>query len=173
MLKRFAIAVAAIGGLLVVLAVGGIGWFVHANKQHLVPPPDPVGQPSVASYMVPEPAPPAHPPELVSGFSWDGILEPPKSARPWTRWWWPGGDVDAATLTRQLDELDAAGFGGGEVQPFIGGMINIEDQATWARVYGFDKPPYYQTLDQAMSAAAARGLQLDLTHFSGWPPGGP
>ena len=74
---------------------------------------------------------------------------------------------------RQLEELDAAGFGGGEVQPFISGMMSIEDQAAWERVYAFDKPAYHQTLDHLMSAATARGLQLDLTHFSGWPPGGP
>jgi len=171
--KRIATVMAALLALLLVLALGGAVWFVHANKQHLVPPPDPAGQPSIASYVVPEPTPPAQPPELVSGFSWDSILTPPKSARPWTRWWWPGGDVDAATLARQLEELDAAGFGGGEVQPFLSGMINVEDPATMQRVYGFDKPPYYRTLDTVMSAAAARGLQLDLTHFSGWPAGGP
>ncbi len=171
--KRIASVTAVLLGLLILLALGGVAWFVHKTNQHLEPPPDPAGQPGIASYLVPPPAPPARAPELVSGFSWDAILTPPKSARPWTRWWWPGGDVDIATLTRQLEELDAAGFGGGEVQPFISGMMNIEDQATWERVYAFDKPAYYQTLDHLMSAATARGLQLDLTHFSGWPPGGP
>lgn len=173
MLKRIAIVFTALIGLLIALALGGVGWVVHKTSQHLAPPLDPSGQPSIASYVEPAPLAPAQPPELVSGFGWDTILTPPKSARPWTRWWWPGGDVDAATLTRQLDELDAAGFGGGEVQPFLSGMLNIENEVTWERVYGFDKPPYYQTLDAVMSAAAERGMQLDLTHFSGWPPGGP
>ncbi|MBK8991512.1 MAG: hypothetical protein IPM40_07355 [Gammaproteobacteria bacterium] len=59
------------------------------------------------------------------------------------------------------------------MQPFLSGMLNIENEATWERVYGFDEPPYYGTLDAVMSAAAERGMQLDLTHFSGGPPGGP
>ena len=131
MVKRIASVTAVLLGLLILLVLGGVAWFVHKTNQHLEPPPDPAGQPGIASYLVPPPAPPARAPELVSGFSWDAILTPPKSARPWTRWWWPGGDVDTATLVRQLEELDAAGFGGGEVQPFISGMMNIEDQATW------------------------------------------
>ncbi len=171
--KRIVTVMAALLALLFALALGGVAWFVHQTNQHLEAPPDPAGQPGIASYLAPPPVPPARAIELVSGFSWDALLTPPKSARPWTRWWWPGGDVDIATLTQQLDELDAAGFGGGEVQPFISGMINIEDQATWERVYAFDTAGYYRTLDDVMSAATARGLQLDLTHFSGWPPGGP
>ncbi len=171
--RRLAIALLAIAGILLLLALGGAGWLVHKTRQHLDPPPDPTGQPGIASYVVPEPTPPAQPLELVSGFSWDSILAPPKSARAWTRWWWPGGDVDADTLKRQLGELDAAGFGGAEVQPFIGGMGAVRDEATWARVYGFDTPAYYRTLDTLLSAATARGMQLDLTHFSGWPAGGP
>jgi len=172
MMKRIAIVLGATVGLLLVLALGGAGWFLYATKQHLEPPADPAGQPSIASWAVAAPTA-VQPPELVAGFDWDTLLDPPKSARPWTRWWWPGGDVDLATLTLQLDELDAAGFGGGEVQPFISGMMNIEDQATWDRVYGFDTPAYHETLAALMAVAAGRGMQLDLTHFSGWPAGGP
>lgn len=173
-LKRFVIVLAVVLGLLVV-ALGAVGgWYIHKTTDaFLEPPPDPAGQQSIASYATPAPESPAAAPPLVREFDWNTILEPPKSARAWTRWWWPGGDVDARTAARQLDELDAAGFGGGEVQPFLSGMINIDDPATMERVYGFDTPAYYATLDRVMSAAAARGLQLDLTHFSGWPAGGP
>ena len=41
------------------------------------------------------------------------------------------------------------------------------------RVYSFDKPEYYEKLKTVIQGAAARGMQIDLTHFSGWPPGGP
>ena len=173
MLRRIVIIFAALGALVVVLAVAGGGWYLHKTDQLLVPPPDPAGQASIASRALPEPTLAAPAPDLAGAFSWDTILAPPKSARAWTRWWWPGGDVDVAGLTRQLEELDMAGFGGGEIQPFISGMIAIKDQPTWDRVYGFDKPDYYRTLDALLSEAEARGLQFDLTHFSGWPPGGP
>ena len=173
MLRRILIVLASVTALVVVLLTGGAAWFVHKTGEFLVPPPDPAGQASIASYALPEPTPAAPAPDLAGAFSWDTILAPPKSARAWTRWWWPGGDVDPVELTRQLEELDAAGFGGGEIQPFISGMIAIKDQPTWDRVYGFDKPDYYRTLDALLSDAEARGLQFDLTHFSGWPPGGP
>jgi hypothetical protein len=172
-MKRVAIGLGVLMALLVLVAAGGAGWFLHETRGFLVPPPDPAGQPGIATRAEPDPATPAEAPVLVSGFDWETLTEPPKSARAWTRWWWPGGDVGADTLQRQLAELDEAGFGGAEIQPFLSGMIAIEDPATWERVYRFDTPGYYATLDTLMTAAEARGMQLDLTHFSGWPPGGP
>ncbi|HSB95683.1 MAG TPA: glycosyl hydrolase [Spongiibacteraceae bacterium] len=172
MLKRILTWLAVAVGVLLIVAGIGIAWYVHATKAHLVPPPDPAGQKSIATYATHEREPVAKP-ELVKDFSWDSIAQPPKSARPWTRWWWPGGDVDVAVLLKQLDLLDAANFGGGEVQPFLSGMMTIKDPQVMENVYSFDKPAYYEKLNALMAGAAERGLQIDLTHFSGWPPGGP
>ena len=173
MLKRILVWVSAIFGVLVLLLAAGTAWFVYATKSHLIPPPNPAGQKSIATYATPESNEPTQAPQLVKDFSWDTIAQPPKSARAWTRWWWPGGDVDTKTLLQQLDQLDAAQFGGGEVQPFISGAMAVKDDAVMARVYSFDKPEYYEKLNVLMDGAASRGLQIDLTHFSGWPPGGP
>lgn len=161
----------ALGALLLIVGIG-VAWYVHATQQHLVPPPNPEGQKSITVYATPERNPVAKP-ELIKDFSWDTIVQPPKSARPWTRWWWPGGDVDIAVLLKQLDVLDAANFGGCEVQPFLSGMMTFKDPQVMERVYSFDKPAYYEKLKLLMAGAAERGLQIDLTHFSGWPPGGP
>lgn len=171
--KRILIGIAVVFGLIVVALGGGVTWLLHKTQQHLTPPPDPSGQHSIARYAeqasVPEAA---FAPVLVGDFSWETLAEPPKSARPWTRWWWPGGDVDAVTAVAQLDQLDAAGFGGMEVQPFLSGMMGIEP-AVMEQVYRFDSPGYFETLKATLAAAAEQGLQIDLTHFSGWPPGGP
>src|SRR5215468_934126 len=43
-----------------------------------------------------------------------------RDAKPWTRWWWLGSAVDSAGLTRELDTLAAAGFGGVEVTAIYG-----------------------------------------------------
>ena len=34
---------------------------------------------------------------------------PPKTARPMVRWWWPGLNVAEDELIRELDELDRLG----------------------------------------------------------------
>src|SRR5689334_2706783 len=39
------------------------------------------------------------------------------TAKPWTRWWWPGSAVDKANLTKQLEAIVAAGIGGVEITP--------------------------------------------------------
>jgi hypothetical protein len=46
--------------------------------------------------------------------------KPTPESRPWTRWWWLGSAVDEANLTRQLEQLAAAGFGGVEICPIFG-----------------------------------------------------
>ena len=174
MFKRILKWTAIILGVLILLAVIGIAVLIKITQSHLVPPPNPDDQKSIATYATPESNAPMRAPKLVADFSWDTITQPPKSARAWTRWWWPGGDVDTKTLLKQLDELDAAQFGGGEIQPFISGVMAVsKNEKVMERVYSFDKPEYYEKLKAIIQGAAARGMQIDLTHFSGWPPGGP
>ena len=50
------------------------------------------------------------------------FINPPKSARPMVRWWWPGLDVREEELVRELDEMDRLGIGGAELQPFAIGL---------------------------------------------------
>lgn len=171
--RRVLIVAGMIFGVLILLGAAGAGWLVHAVDSHLVPPPDPIGQKSIATYAQPAPSTAVASKPLLAPFSWDSLLQPPKSAYPWTRWWWPGGDIDANTLVKQLHELDDAHFGGAEVQPFLSGAMAVKDAAVMERVYSFDKPPYYATLRGLLGAAEKIGWQIDLTHFSGWPPGGP
>ena len=173
MLKNIAKWISGLLGLIALFALAGIIWFIHSVQSNLLPPPDPVGQKSIASYATAESTGSISPPVLVQDFSWDSIPNPPKSSRPWTRWWWPGGDVEVRVLSRQLDVLDAAGFGGAEVQPFAMGMQAVKDEAALKRVYSFDGATYYSALKTLLATAAARGWQLDLTHLSGWPAGGP
>jgi hypothetical protein len=44
---------------------------------------------------------------------------PGKQYRPMVRWWWPGTDVTDKEIGREVGLLDASGFGGTEIQPFV------------------------------------------------------
>src|SRR5687767_11187116 len=87
--------------------------------------------------------------------------------KPWTRWWWPGNAVDKANLTRQLEQIAAAGFGGVEVTP-IYGVRGAED-----REVEFLSPKYIELLAHAAAEAKRLGMQLDMATGTGWPFGGP
>jgi hypothetical protein len=58
--------------------------------------------PFVSAAAVPRPVAPA-------AVDWPTTTP---DSRPWARWWWLGSAVDEDGLTRQLDELARAGFGG-------------------------------------------------------------
>lgn len=56
----------------------------------------------------------------------DEFASPAKRYRPLVRWWWPGLEVEEAELRREVCDLDEAGFGGAELQPFaIGSPLKM------------------------------------------------
>src|SRR3954469_15763504 len=52
-----------------------------------------------------------------SDLAWPAVT---RESKPWTRWWWLGSGVDKADLTRELEAIAAAGFGGVEITPIYG-----------------------------------------------------
>ena len=97
---------------------------------------------------------------------------PPTVYRPWTRWWWPGGDVDHDELIREMRLFADTCLGGVEIQPFTAGINpqTLKDHS--AAIYDYDSPAYYQKLLAVLEEAKALGLQVDLTMGTGWPAGG-
>jgi hypothetical protein len=112
----------------------------------------------------------------VHGQTLDRILRdfsnPPKSARPWVRWWLPGGDIDADELRREIAAMDEAGFGGAEIQAFRVGLNPDMTDATLARVNDYPTRSFYGKIRAALEEAKSRGMRIDLTLGSGWPFGG-
>lgn len=165
--RFFGVSVAAVLGLavaLLVLSGAFVGWRLHALWQ----PSDYLPERPLIDYANESAMPGARPAETL--FSWDGIVDPPVSARPWARWWWPGGDVEIAELQRELDDLKAQGFGGVEIQPFAPDRrVYEKDAEVRARVFSVDTPRYFDRLHGALTHAQSIGLQVDLTHYSGWP----
>ncbi len=103
------------------------------------------------------------------------FFKPPKTARPMVRWWWPGLDVQPDELTRELAEMDRAGIGGVELQPFGIGLPADLPRADprWAgRIHRFMQPYHYDMMRTVIAAARGRGMFVDITQNSAWPTGG-
>ena len=92
---------------------------------------------------------------------------PVTSAKPWTRWWWPGSAVDQAGVTRQLEQFAAAGLGGVEITPIYGAR-GAED-----RSIEFLSPRWMEVLAFTAREAHRLGLGVDMATGTGWPFGGP
>jgi len=90
-----------------------------------------------------------------------------RSAKPWTRWWWPGSAVDRANLTRQLEAIAAAGIGGVEITPIYGA------RGAEARYVDFLSPQWMEMLEHTTREAKRLGLGVDMATGTGWPFGGP
>jgi alpha-L-rhamnosidase len=88
------------------------------------------------------------------------------------RWWWPGGDVTADELRREVRVLDEAGFGGAEIQAFRIGLKTDVPADVAARIDDYATPSFYRKVRVAAAEARDRGMFLDLTLGSGWPFGG-
>jgi hypothetical protein len=96
---------------------------------------------------------------------------PPRQARPWVRWWWPGGVVDDNELRREIRLLNAAGFGGAEIQAFNPAIPDLTVQER-ARLNDYANTAYFEHLKVCTDEAQAQGLQIDTTFGSAWPSGG-
>jgi hypothetical protein len=90
-----------------------------------------------------------------------------QTAKPWTRWWWPGSAVDRANITAQLEAIAAAGIGGVEITPIFGAL------GSEARYLDFLSPKWVEMLAYTTSEARRLGLGVDMATGTGWPFGGP
>ena len=103
---------------------------------------------------------------------WTRLSDPPIEDRPWVRWWWPGNDVEAGELRREIGLLVEEGYGGAEIQALDAGLDPGASPEEIARRRSFDTPSYYANLAVALEEARTRGLGIDLTLGSGWPVSG-
>lgn len=89
-----------------------------------------------------------------------------REAKPWTRWWWLGSAVDQPNLTRELEAIAAAGFGGVEITPIYGAKGYDE------RFIPFLSPEYLAMLAHVGAEARRLDLGVDMATGTGWPFGG-
>ncbi len=86
--------------------------------------------------------------------------------KPWARWWWLGSAVDKPNLTRELEAIAGAGFGGVEITPIYGAKGYEE------RFIPFLSPKYLEMLAHTGAEAKRLGLAVDMATGTGWPFGG-
>lgn len=104
-------------------------------------------------------------------FNAQNFLQPQIQFAPFTRWWWPGNDVEKEELKRELHLFADHHFGGVEIQP-MGLIMPCKGKGRADRIMSFDTPLYYENLSTVMEVAKQLGLTVDLTDGSGWPSGG-
>lgn len=100
-----------------------------------------------------------------------GFADPPPAARLRCYWWWLNGHTDKATITHDLEQMKAKGFGGvllvdanGSDQ---GGNENVPAGPT------FGSPAWMELYTYALREADRLGLDIALNITSGWNLGGP
>ena len=95
---------------------------------------------------------------------WPGISS---TAKPWTRWWWPGSAVNPSDLSANLEAYKAAGLGGVEITP-IYGVAGYEDQ-----FIDYLSPQWMDMLQHTLQEGKRLQLGIDMATGTGWPFGGP
>lgn len=96
-----------------------------------------------------------------------GWPEIKREAKPWTRWWWMGSDIDSVGLSYNLSEMSKAGIGGVEVTP-IYGVIGREKH-----YIDYLSPRWMDMFSLTESMAKRLEITVDLNMGTGWPFGGP
>ena len=90
-----------------------------------------------------------------------------RESRPWAYWWWMGGAVDEANLTRELERHRAAGMGGVHIIQIYGA------KGYESRFIDYLSPKWMQMMGHAVKEAARLDMGVDMTMGSGWCFGGP
>ncbi|MDR1526108.1 MAG: glycosyl hydrolase family 2 [Dysgonamonadaceae bacterium] len=90
-----------------------------------------------------------------------------REAKPWTRWWWMGSDVDSLNITYNLEALSKAGIGGVEITPIYG------VKGREAHSIDYLSPHWMKMLAFTESEAQRLGMSVDMSGGTGWPFGGP
>ncbi len=113
-------------------------------------------------------ASPAPAPGMTLEKGWDN---PPGDARLRAYWWWLNGNVTRESITRDLEQMKAKGFGGAV-------LIDAGGADQWGNnqvPHGptFFTPEWRALYQHALHEADRLGLTLSLNIQSGWNLGGP
>jgi hypothetical protein len=100
-----------------------------------------------------------------------GFRNPPPSARLRCYWWWLNGNVTRQSITRDLEQMKAKGYGGAMIVDAGGAEQRGNLQVPAGPLFG---GPEWRTLFQhALTEADRLGLEISLNIVSGWNLGGP
>jgi len=109
-----------------------------------------------------------------TGFGADlesGWAHPPTNARLRAYWWWLNGNVTSNSITRDLEEMQAKGFGGAVIIDADGS--SQDGNAPTPPGPTFFSPAWRELYRHALREASRLGLEMSLNIQSGWNLGGP
>ncbi|HWB83020.1 MAG TPA: glycosyl hydrolase [Bryobacteraceae bacterium] len=100
-----------------------------------------------------------------------GFSNPPPEARLRCYWWWLNGNTNEATISRDLEQMKAKGYGGA-ILVDAGGAEQGGNRAVPAGPT-FGSEAWRRLYRHALEEAARLGLEISLNIQSGWNLGGP
>ena len=100
-----------------------------------------------------------------------GFTDPPPSARLRCYWWWLNGNTDKPTITHDLEEMKAKGFGGALLVDANG--ANQSGNRPVPAGPTFASPAWVELYTHALREADRLGLEITFNITSGWNLGGP
>jgi len=110
--------------------------------------------------------------QSVTGFSLEsGWDNPPNEARLRAYWWWLNGNVTKASITRDLEQMKAKGFGGAVIIDAGGATQDGNDPVPHGPT--FFTPEWRELYKHTLREADRLGLEMSLNILSGWNLGGP
>lgn len=101
----------------------------------------------------------------------DGWNAPPQDAKLRAYWWWLNGNVTAESITRDLEEMKAKGFGGALICD--AGGASQDGNAPVPAGPPFLSPKWRELYRHCLREAARLELEMSLNIQSGWNLGGP
>ncbi len=101
----------------------------------------------------------------------EGWNNPPTQARLRAYWWWLNGNVTRASITRDLEQMKAKGFGGAVL--IDAGGASQEGNGQVPHGPTFFTPEWRELYKFTLREADRLGLEISLNILSGWNLGGP
>ena len=101
----------------------------------------------------------------------DAFASPPRDARLRAYWWWLNSCVTKQSVTRDLEEMKAKGFGGAVIFDADGSSQDGNERAPHGPT--FFSPEWREIYKHCLREANRLGLELSLNIQSGWNLGGP
>jgi hypothetical protein len=95
----------------------------------------------------------------------------PNESRLRCYWWWLNSMATKASITRDLEQMKANGYGGASIVDAGSSEYTIAKKTKAGP--GFMSPAWMELYKHAVSEAQRLGIELSVNVQSGWNPGGP
>lgn len=100
-----------------------------------------------------------------------GFVNPPAEARLRCYWWWLNSMATKESITRDLEQMKAKGYGGASIVDAGSSNYAVAYKTKAGPV--FMSPAWMELYKHAVKEAQRLGIELSVNVQSGWNPGGP